>query len=134
MNRDVTQSTLFTEDINDALKDAVRALGEMKEVGRKLRPELTSDAAGAWLKDCLNPLRRERLDPEQVVWLIREARAIGCHSIMNYLADEGGYTRPAPLSPQDEAAELQREFIQAVGHVESLTRRLERINLLKSVA
>lgn len=134
MTHEPNQSSLFTEDITDALKDAVRALGGPKEVGRKLRPELTADAAGAWLKDCLNPTRRERLDPEQVVWLLREARAAGCHSIMNYLADEGGYTRPAPLAPEDEAAQLQRDFIRAVEHVDGLTRRLERINVLKSVA
>lgn len=128
------QSALFSEDFNDALKDVIRALGGTKEVGTKLRPELPAASAGAWLKDCLNPDRRERLDPEQVLWLLREGRKVGCHSAMNYLCDEAGYARASPLEPLDEAAELQRQAIAAVKQLENITKRLERIGALRSVA
>lgn len=120
------QSALFVEDLRDALKDAVRALGGNKAVGRRLRPELTADSAGDWVKDCLNPARRERFDPEQVLWLIREAKLVGCHSIVNYICDEAGYTRPSPVEPADEAAELKRQAIAAVKDFAVLVQRLER--------
>ena len=121
------QSILFAEDINDALKDVVRVLGGLKAVGTRLRPELTADSAGTWLKDCLNPDRREKLDPQQVVWIMREGKRAGCHSLMHYLADESGYSRPAPVDPLDEAAELQRQAIAAVKSFEGIAKRLERV-------
>lgn len=123
------QAALFSEDFNDALKDAIRALGGTKEVGKGLRPEMAADAAGAWLKDCLNPTRRERLSPEQVLWILRESRKVGCHSAMNFLADEAGYVRPAPLEPQDEAAQLQRAFIESVQQQRRIAERLERLGV-----
>lgn len=126
----MSQNTLFSEDFNDALKDVVRALGGTKAVGVRLRPEMAADAAGAWLKDCLNPTRRERLDPEQVLWILREGRKAGCHSAMNFIADEAGYVRPAPLEPQDEAAQLQRAFIDSVQQQKLIASRLERLGVL----
>lgn len=126
----MSQNTLFSEDFNDALKDVVRALGGTKAVGVRLRPEMAADAAGAWLKDCLNPTRRERLDPEQVLWILREGRKAGCHSAMNFIADETGYVRPAPLEPQDEAAQLQRAFIESVQQQKLIASRLERLGVL----
>lgn len=131
MLREPAQDALFVEDINDALRDAVRALGGTKEVGRQLRPDLTADAAGAWLKDCLNPTRRERLDPGQVLWLIREGRRIGCHSVLWFICDDAGYVRPPAIEPKDEAAELQRQAIAAVKLLERLGPKLERILALK---
>jgi hypothetical protein len=123
------QDSLFSEDFNDALRDAIRALGGPKEVGTRLRPEMAADAAGGWLKDCLNPTRRERLNPEQVLWILRESRKAGCHSAMNYLCDEAGYVRPSPLEPQDEAAQLMRQYIDAVAMLKKLTDKGERIGL-----
>lgn len=133
MTNDPGQAALFSEDVHDAVKDVIRALGGTKEVGRKLRPELTADSAGHWLKDCLNPERRHRLDPEQLLWLLRAGRDAGCHSLMNYLADEAGYTRPAPLEPLDEAAELQRQFLRGVQQMDTLVRRFERVSALRMV-
>lgn len=130
----MNQPTLFTEDLTDALKDAVRALGGMKDVGHRLRPEIAADDAGAWLKDCLNPKRRERLNPDQVLWLIREGKKAGCHSIMHYIADEAGYTRPSPLEPRDELAELQKAFIESTKQQRAIADRLERMFGMRIVA
>lgn len=121
------QDRLFTEDVNDAMRDVVRALGGNKDVGRKLRPELTPEAAGGWLKDCLNPARRERLDPEQVMWLLREGRRVGCHSLMWFMCDDAAYARPPALEPQDEAAQLKRDYIESVRVQKRIAERLERL-------
>lgn len=125
----MSQDTLFTEDIYDALKDAVRALGGNKEVGVRLRPELASNNAGDWLKDCLNPKNRHVLDPQQIMWIIREAKAIGCHSIVHFICDDAGYARTTPIEPIDEAAELLRRG-EALGRELSVTvKRLERLKI-----
>lgn len=130
----MNQTTLFAEDIHDALRDVVRALGGNKEVGHRLRPELPSNEAGTWLKDCLNPERRERLNPEQVLWLLREGRRVGCHSAINFVCDECGYSRATPIEPIDEAAELQRRAEILVKELGAITKRLERVGGLRSVA
>jgi hypothetical protein len=130
----MNQPALFTEDLSDALRDVVRALGGMKDVGHRLRPEIAPDDAGSWLKDCLNPKRRERLNPDQVMWLIREGKKAGCHSIIYFLCDDAGYTRPSPLEPKDEAAELQRQFIESTKQQRAIAERLERLFGVRAVA
>jgi hypothetical protein len=69
---------LFYEDVNDVLRATVQALGGAKRVGAALRGnDIGVDAAGRWVLDCLNPDRRERFTPEQVLWLLaRRARSI----------------------------------------------------------
>lgn len=123
----MTQPALFTESIYDALSDVVRALGGPKDTGKLMRPTLAADDAGQWVKDCLNPTRRERFNPEQVMWLIRKGRELGCHSIVNYICDDGGYTRPSPTSPLDEAAQLKRDYIESVRMQKRIAERLERL-------
>jgi hypothetical protein len=121
------QQTLIFDDVLDALGEVVRALGGPKSVGPAMRPELPADQAAQWMRDCLNANRRERFDPAQVVWILRKGREATCHAAINFLCDEAGYARPAPLDPKDEAAQLQRRFIQAVQDVQALGSRIERL-------
>ena len=122
------QSRLFSEDIYDALSDVVRALGGPKKVGTMLKGDAVSgEDAGRWVKDCLNRNRRERFDPNEIVFLLRKGREIGCHSAMNFLADEAGYERPKPLEPRDEMAELQRRYLEGVGEMKAIAERMERL-------
>ena len=52
------------ENIEDALRDAVRALGGTKAVGGKLFPSLPIEQAASRVADCLNIDRRhQRLIP-----------------------------------------------------------------------
>lgn len=125
----MTGPALFHESLTDALREAVQALGGMKAVGAKMRPEKGVDAAGRWLNDALNPNREEKLDPDQVLWLLREGRAAGCHAAMNYLAREAGYADPIPVEPEDERARAQRDFETAVKALGAVTERLARLNI-----
>jgi hypothetical protein len=130
------QEPLFVDSVNEALREAVKALGGAKEVGKKLRPEKMADEAGRWLLDCLNPERRERLDPEQVMWILREARKVGCHVAMNYIAQDAGYSAPQPVEPEDEKAELQRKFIESTHALARMAQRIEQLSapVIKAVA
>ncbi len=120
---------LFHESLLDALAEVVRALGGSKAVGAKMRPEKGIDAAGRWLNDALNPNREEKLDPDQVLWLLKEGRAAGCHAAMNYLAREAGYSDPIPVEPEDERARAQRDFETAVKALGAVTDRLARLGV-----
>lgn len=123
------QPALFHESLHDALRDCVRALGEAKAVGHAMRPEKSMDDARTWLLNCLNPERPEKFDPEQILWLLREARKVGCHAAMAYIARECGYADPQPIEPEDERAALQREFIETGKALKSLLARMERAGL-----
>ena len=107
------QMNLIHESVNDALGTLVAALGGAKKVGLLLWPEKSADAAAGMLRDCLNPTRKERLTPEQTLFLLRLGRQAGCHVAMRYIASECGYTTPDPVEPADEMAELQRQYIEA---------------------
>lgn len=116
----------FYESVNDALQGAVRAMGGYKKVGPKMRPELSEEHAANWLRDCLNPERREKLAPEQVLWLLRAARQAGFHAAMHFIALDTGY-KAQPVDPQTQEAELQERFIAAVEHLEGIRATMQRI-------
>lgn len=118
---------LFHESVTDALREVVQALGGFKKVGATMRPEKPVEEAARWVADCLNQDRRERFDPDQVLWLLRAGRAIGSHAAANYLMRESGYSDPIPVDPEDERARLQREFIAAAESVQQIAERLSRV-------
>lgn len=123
----MSQMTMFHEDIYDALRDLVRALGGFKKVGPMLFPGKNGNA-DSYLKDCLNPDRRETLDPNELLLLLKWGKEIGCHSAMHYLCDLGGYQRAAPVNPPDEHAELQRAYIESVKFQKQLAERMEALH------
>jgi len=115
------------ESLNQALVECVKAAGGSANVGPKLWPEKTRDAAQRALLDCLNEDRPAKLSPEQVLLVLRLAREKGFHDGMNYIAADLGYGTPAPLEPRDEVAELQRQFIEAVAEQKRHTDRIEKV-------
>lgn len=121
--------SLFHECITDAIREAVQALGGFKKVGAAMRPEKSADEAARWLADCLNADRRERFDPDQVLWIMRESRKIGCHAAANFLMRESGYADPTPIEPEDERARLEREFIDAAKTVQAIAERMQRVGI-----
>lgn len=122
------QLNLIHEDIYEAIRTAVQALGGAKKVGSTLWPDKSPDKAGELLNNCLNITRNEKLDPEQLLFLSREARKIGIHSIADYFASDCGY-QFTPIEPKDEMAELQRQYIEAAKSIHALTSRMEKIQL-----
>lgn len=122
----------FYEDVNDALIALVTALGGYKKVGPSMRPELPIDQAAQWLRDCMNPARREKLSPEQVILLLRYGRECGFHAAMHFLAFATGY-KAQPVDPDSQEAELQEKFIAAVGTLEGIQAQMQRLQRVRSV-
>lgn len=120
------QQALFHEDINDALRAVIKAIGGTKEVASRLWPEKTMADAHSYLNDCLNTARPAKLSPEQVLLLLKWAREKGFHGAMHFICAEAGY-RAEPVDPEDERAKLQRDFITAVHAAQHLGDRLERL-------
>ncbi|WP_246189321.1 hypothetical protein [Pseudoxanthomonas kalamensis] len=115
---------MFYDTYEDAIRDCVTALGGFKQVGNMLWPAMPADDAGRKLAACLNTDKREKLDLGELRLIRRTARQSGVHILAHYEARDAGYTEPQPLNPEDEAAQLQREFVSAVKALEVLQKRM----------
>ena len=122
------QQALWHESLDEALRDAVHAIGGPKAAGYLLWPDKKMDDSARYLHRCLDPERSEKLELSQVVMLMREAKANDCHTPMAYLASELGYEEPKPKDPETERDRIQREFIQAQEQMQALVKRMERMN------
>jgi len=122
------QQHLFFERIEDAIGALIAHLGGRKKIGQLLMPEKTIADAQTWVSAALNPERREKFSPEQLLLLARMGREAGCDLLMDYLASEAGYARPEPLEPADEVALAQREFVDAVERLDALSQRITRLH------
>jgi hypothetical protein len=120
------QQALFYEDVNSALQGLVAAMGGSKVVGSKLFPDLSVDAAARRLLDAINPDRAQQLSQTQFLTLLRWGRESGYHGVMEFIADEVGYTRPSPRSPEEERADLQRQVIEMGKTLELIARKLQK--------
>ena len=103
---EAAQMPLLVESVYDALKGAVQALGGAKAVGSRLWPQKPIMDARGLLLNCLNADRAEKLDPEQVLLILRWAREQGFHQAKHWLDVETGYHPSAPADPQDEQERL----------------------------
>ncbi len=122
----MSQEPLFHERIEDAIAAVADRLGR-KRVACRLWPDKSERDAHNLFDACLNPERRERFSPSQLVFVAKLGREAGLHAIMEFLARDLGYTDPQPLEPEDERAKLQREFIEASKHMARMADRLERL-------
>jgi len=114
--------------INEALIDAVKALGGSKQVGPVLWPEKAPDAAQRALLDCLNDDRPAHLTPAQMVLVMRMGRDKGIHSVMEFLCEVLSYSAPVPLEPRDEADDLRRQILEMGAQLQQTLERLNSVD------
>lgn len=89
------QEHLFHEDFRAALEHAIKALGGYQAVGATLWPSKKLEAADRWLRDCLSNERPAKLEIDEIVEILRLARAEGIHCALHQLCDDAGYERPS---------------------------------------
>ena len=121
------QSALFHERIEDALDEVIRCCVGRKAMAVKMWPLKPQREAHNLMDACLNPERRERFTPDQVLYILRCGREVGCHAAMHYLNAESGYAPAEPIDPENEIARLQREFIQASKSMSKTADRIEQL-------
>lgn len=119
------QSRLFITDIYDALGDLVRAAGGPKTVGSALYPKKQPDDAAGYVKDCLNRARRETFDAEEILWLLRRGRDLGCHEPIRWICANAGYTAPDPVETETELTKLLRKYVELEGQRAVLQPKIE---------
>lgn len=123
------QGNLMITDIYDALGDLVRAAGGPKTVGQILKPEKTHEDSAGWVKDCLNRNRRQKFEPEHIMWLLKKGRELGCHDPIAWICKSAGYTAPEPIEEENELARLLREYIETEKRRSTLQPRIEELRL-----
>lgn len=112
---------------NKVLERVVVALGGSKQVAGRLWPDKGIDEARRLLCDCLSDERPAKLDFSQVLFILKLARERGIHDGINYICASLSYAEPQPIEPRDEAAELQRQYIEAARMMGKLADRIERL-------
>lgn len=133
MNETTLQIPLFCDSYEDAIRATASAIGGLKATGVALWPTLPADEAGRKLAACLDRDKREKLSLDELRSIRRMAREKGVHILASYEARDAGYADPQPITPEDEAAQLQREYIAAVKAMAALTKRMDSNPLLRSV-
>jgi hypothetical protein len=120
------QPRLFYDGFEDAAREVIGVCGGPKVVGSALWPAKSPDAARTRLLDCLNHERAEKLSPDEIILLAKMGRERACHAIVSFLMQELGYAPPVPIDPEDEKAELQRQFHEDVERLHHLAARIAR--------
>mgnify|MGYP007082279004 CR=1 FL=1 len=118
------------ETLNDALIDAIKAIGGSKVVAAMLWPAKAArniDDARRYLAACLDPERAEKLSLDEILLVMREARARGCHAPMRFLAQYLSYAEPLPVEPRDELSDLLRQDLEANRETQRRQERIERL-------
>ncbi len=115
------------ETLNDALIDCVKACGGSKVVGAALWPAKGVEVAQRQLLACLNPDRNEKLSPDELLFILSMSRAKGCHAGINHIANVTSYAEPVPVSKEDAADQLKREFIEATNKLAAMAQQIQRL-------
>jgi hypothetical protein len=123
------QPPLFVESFDDAARAVINACGGVKRVATAMWPTKPVTEAVNLLNACLNTERRERLNPNDVMYLLKLGREANCHALAHWLMRESGYADPVPVEPEDERARLQREFVASVQALQSLSAKMDALGM-----
>jgi hypothetical protein len=127
----MTPQALWYDDILDALKADCIAIGGKawaKDVGLMIWSDKSADAAARMLSDCLNPDRNQRLTPDQLKLVIREARKVDSYCTIAYICNDACLSIPHPVDPESEKELLKREVVKAADTFKQMIERLERLS------
>lgn len=127
------QNQLFYEDFYDVLKAMVQSAGGTKAVAARLWPHKPIAEAQRELLDALNRERPRKLDPEEVIAILKFAREAGFHAGKHWLDNEVGYQPTMPTDPKIERDRLADELSRAADHFKALTKAVERMPPLRAV-
>jgi hypothetical protein len=104
------------DDIYDALKAIVDALGGAKKVGPRLRPGF--DGSAHWVLNCCNREHAQNFAPHHTVQLRAWACEIGYHDAKHWQDNREGYQPAVPLTIESQIAAILK-------HTANDRRRLE---------
>lgn len=120
------QHALFHERIEDAIDEVVRQCGGRKKLACEMWPEKPAREAHNLMDACLNPERRERFSPAQVLYIARRGSEVGCHAVMTFLGRECGYDIK-PITRGEEVDRLTSVVEQSAKTLAAALATLERL-------
>lgn len=118
------QLELIHENALDALRSAIAVLGGPKKVAAQLRPSWEPERAQKWLNNALDDSRPEKLEVNDVLWILREAKRAGFHQAMQYLAQQCEY-EARPIEPEEHEAALVSVMQSAAETLRKASAQLE---------
>lgn len=122
------QDKLFYESALQAVEIAIaESAFTYKQVASHLWPAKKPDTAYARLKACLNDDKDEKFSFEEIIEICKH---IDRYDPLYFFADECSHSRGEPCAPEDEAANLQREFIASAKRMENIAARIEKLRKL----
>ncbi len=116
----------FYENVEQALAACVQGLGGAKAVGGILWPHKEVEDARTLLLNCINPIRKEKLELGQVMYLFREAKNIGLYSPFLWFANQIGYDA-RPITHAEEVDRLASVVEQSSKTLANAVAALERM-------
>lgn len=120
------QADLFHERIEDAMDEVIRAIGGRKSFAVELWPDKAPRDAHNLIDACLNPERREKFSPAQILLLAKRGSGVGCHALLFYMARECGY-EVTPINPKKEVDRLTTVVEQSTKTLAAALATLERL-------
>ncbi len=115
----------FNETEKEAIADDIKVLGGPKPAAAQLHPGKSPERGADLMRAWANPSRQEEPSLDEIIQLIELARAkAGYSEIIRYI-EQRLNCRIEFLTIEDERARLQKQFVDAVGIVQSLAKRLE---------
>lgn len=98
------------EDVYDALKATVAALGGTKQVASRMRPTLEPLKARSWLLNCLNHDHPMKFDPEEVQWIWREGCDAGFYDGARWAHRDTHFLPAEPASVEGQLAAVLKQI------------------------
>lgn len=119
----------FFETPEQAIEACINALGGAKKVGPMLWPDKSIDNARTYLLACVNHDRAENLNYSQLIFIFREAKALGFHAGFQWFANEIEYD-VRPITKSEEVDRLTgiieqstKALAQSISALERLTQK-----------
>jgi len=122
-----TQTELWHDSWEEALKDVVHVLGGPKKVGATLWPSKNPQDAGRYLNHCLDPERNEKLSLHEIEWLMREGSKASMHTSMTYLSRRCQYEDPKPVTKEHQITSIRKEVLSMGKGLRLALDRLEKL-------
>jgi hypothetical protein len=101
------------DDIYEATRVVVKALGGAAAVGKRLWPTKPIKTCEGRLLDSMNRNRSAELTGEELLQLAKWGREGGCHALNDFFNDDTGYERTRPIILTEQLARLQLAALDA---------------------
>jgi hypothetical protein len=107
------------DDIYEAARAVVKALGGAAAVGKRLWPKMPVKTAEGRMLDSTNRNRSAKLDPEELLQLAKWGRETGCHALVDFINADTGYEPTKPVVLTEQLARLQIAAMEAQRRAEA---------------